>query len=202
LAGALTQLPHRLADTADHLVEVPGRLPGALSDALHRLSGSLPELADGLACSLAHLADGLPGALADLRQGLLGSLADVLDGFAALAKGVTGARADVLDRLAEALDQLRVAVDGGHYPVDDGCDVIQTHLDQRLGLHARDVDAKLSEVYVYAHRQIHQLEHLRLEGDVGVEIVELEVDLVHLDHGDVEEDVGIASGLAGVFGRV
>ena len=44
-----------------------------------------------------------------------------------------------------------------------------------------DVDADL---------ELDEVEHLCLQGDVRIEVVELEVRLVDLDDGDVQQDVG------------
>jgi hypothetical protein len=70
--------------------------------------------------------------------------------------------------------------------------VIEANLYERLRLDTLDVESHLSEVDVHTHVQLHEVEHLRLKRDVSVEILELEMDRVDLDHRHVEEDVGIS----------
>ena len=203
LARALADLTDSLAcafayvadGLARALADLTDRLARALADLTDRLARALANLADGLARALSDLADGIAGALAKHRKRLPGALADLLDCLAGLAHHVTGSSADVLDRLTEAVDELRVAVDGGHDAIDDRGHVVEADLEQCLRLDALDVDLELAQVDVHSDVQGDQVENLCLERHMGVEVGELEVDLVDLEHRDVEQHVRGLSGL-------
>jgi hypothetical protein len=167
---------------AGTLANVADCLPGAFADLPHSLTGSFAELADRLA-----------GSGADLPNGSTRAFAYVLDCLAGLAEGVSGASSDVFDRASEALDELRIAVDGGENSIHDRRDAIQPDFQQGLRLDPFDVDSKLAEVDVNPRVEFDQVEDLCLQGDAGVEVVDLEVDRVDLDDRDVEENVGIAA---------
>ena len=88
------------------------------------------------------------------------------------------------------LEQLGIAVERGHHAVDDRCHVVEPDLEERLRLDSLDVESDASEVDVDAHCELHEVEHVCLEGHVRVEVVELEMKTVDLDDRNVQEDVG------------
>src|SRR5829696_1872271 len=192
LARALARLTERLADAADELVEVACGLPGALADVADGLSGPLPHVADSLSRALTDLARGLAGALAHVLERRLGALADILGGVTGLVHGLTRALAHFGDCPTEALQQLRVAIERRHQPIDDGRDVVKPRLEDDFGMDALHVELDAAEVDVDTDVQLDQVEHPGLERHVRVEIVHLEVDQVHLQLGHIEQDVGRA----------
>ena len=58
------------------------------------------------------------------------------------------ARADLLERLPDALEHLRVTIERGQHAVDDRCDVVKTRAQQRLSLDALDLQLHLPELAV------------------------------------------------------
>ena len=106
-----------------------------------------------------------------------------------LSTACAGALADLGDGPAESLHQLGVAVEARHQAVDDRRDVIEPRLEDQLRLDALDVELDPAEVHVDAHVELDEVEHLRLERDVRVEVVELEVDRVDPQLRHVEQDV-------------
>jgi hypothetical protein len=92
---------------------------------------------------------------------------------------------DFLDRLADALQQLRVPVEREQHAVEDLGDVIEPRLEQRLCLDALDLQLDLSQVSLRADADVEQLPDLGKYGYPGIEIIDLDVDLVHLDDRDV-----------------
>ncbi len=154
------------------------------------LVGALAHLADRLPGALADVADRLPGALADVLDGALAALADVLDRLAGAFQRPAGAAADLLDRVADALQELRVAIQRGEYSPEDHRDVVEPRLEQRLRLDALDVQLDLAEPRRDAHVELDQVLQLGANGDRRPEVLDLDVDFVHLDDRDVEHDVG------------
>jgi hypothetical protein len=134
-------------------------------------------------------------ALTDLWQSQRRAVAHVLDRLARLADHVAGAGADVLDGLADAPDELRIAIDRGHNAIDDRAHVVEPDLEQSLRLDALDVDLQSAEVDVEPDVQCDQVEDLGLERDVRLEVRDLEIDLVDLDHRDVEQHVRVLARL-------
>ena len=167
----------------------------ALAHLADGLSGSFSDISDGLARTLTDLVDGVAGALADLGQGFLRTLADLLDGLSGLADHVTRAGAHVLESLAEALDELRISVDRREDPIDNRAHVVEADLEKRLGFHTLDVDLELPELHVHTDVQLDEVEYLGLDRDMRFEVRKLEVDLVHLHHRDIEQDVRILARL-------
>ena len=60
-----------------------------------------------------------------------------------------------------------------------------------LRLHALDLQRDAAELGVDADVELEQVEDLGLEGHPRAEVLHLQADLVDLDHGDVEVDVGV-----------
>src|SRR4029453_9876799 len=104
-----------------------------------------------------------------------------------------GATSYVFNRSPQALDELWIAVDGGENPIDDRRDAVEPDFQQSLRLDAFDVDSELAEMRVNPRVEFDQVEDLCLQGNASIEIVELEVDRVDLEHGDIEKNVGIAA---------
>jgi len=228
LTGNLTQALDRLADIANSLAGAfadvansPSRTLADLTDGLARafakltnsLPGALADIANGLAGPFADLTDSLIGSFTDLADGLAGSGPHVLNGsaraftnvlnrLAGLSESLTGTPADVFDRPAQAFDELRVAVDGGEDAVDDRRDAVEPDFQQGLRLNAFDVDSELAEVSVDSRVEFDQVQDLRLQRNPGVEVVELEVDRVDLDHGNVQENIGVAARVLYVGQRI
>jgi hypothetical protein len=175
LAKALDRLPHIAYGLTCAFANVANCLPGALTDVADRLAGALADLAHGLIGSFAELANGLPRSSADALNGSAGALADVLDRLAGLAESPPGAMPYVFDRPAQALDELRIAVDGGENPIDDRRDAIQPDFQQSLRLDAFDVDSELAEMRVDPRVEFDQVEDLRLQGNASIEVVELQM---------------------------
>ncbi len=192
LAGALAHVSDGLPSA---LADISNSLAGALADLADRLASAFPDVADGLARALADLVDCVANSLTDLGKSFARALADVLDRLTGLADHVTGASADVLDRLTEAMDQLGIAVDRGHHSIDDRRHVVEANLEQRLCLDPLDVDLELAEADVDSDVEADEVEHLRLERDVRFELRKLEVDLVDLEHRDVEQHVRVLARL-------
>jgi hypothetical protein len=172
------------------------------------LTGSLSELTDSLTCALtdplSELADGLTGSLSDLLHGPAGALSDVLDGalcalpnvldgtagtLAHILDGTAGTSADLLHCPAQALDQFRVSVQRRQHPVDDRGHVVKLDLEQGLRLDALYVELQRPELGVRPDAELDEVEHLGVQGYSSVQIVELELNLVDLDHRDVEKHV-------------
>jgi hypothetical protein len=161
-----------------------------LPDVADRLPGALPDVADGLPGALADVADRLPGALPNVAQRRLRALPDVLRRVAGLVDRFARALADLGDRAAQTLHELGVAIEARHQAIDDRGDVVEARLEHQLGLDALDVELDPAQVHVEAHVELDEVQDPRLEGDVRIEVVELEVDGVDPQLGDVEQNVG------------
>ncbi|MHC8561628.1 hypothetical protein ACW23B_08145 [Streptomyces albidoflavus] len=148
---------------------------------------ALPDALDGLARPLARLLDGLPGALAQLPYRLACTLAQVL------RRGTEPG--------GDLLQDLRVPVDGGEHPADDRGDVVEPDVEQGLRVHALDVQLHAGELDIGADVQLEEAQHLGLEGDPGPQLLDLEIDLVHVELRDVEVDVRIVGRPGGRRGR-
>src|SRR5215211_5589819 len=187
LAGALADVADGLAGASSDIADPP---LGAGSDLVEGLAGPLSDVADSLAGALADVPDSLCGAWPELLERPPGAPAHLLDRLAALGKRVAGAPADVLERGADALKQLGVPVDGCEHAVDRGRDVIESHLQQRLGFDSLHVNPDLAKGDVYADIELEQVQHLRLQRDVRLDVLDVEMEPVELDDGDVQNQVG------------
>lgn len=182
----------------------------ATADALDALSCSLPKSLDALARALPQALDALAGtsaqlgdALTDTTKRLVSPRPDTLaDTFNTLA----GPLAHLLHRLADAAgqvaDDLRVVVDRLDQPDDDRLDGVEADLDQRIDLDVVDDQADVAERGVGSDVERQQVEHLGVQADVRLEVVERELDPAHVRVG-VDEHVGpVALGrmLGALFG--
>src|SRR6185436_1702300 len=89
----------------------------------------------------------------------------------------------------DAVDEVRVPIERRHQPIDDRRDVIEPDLEERLSLDSLEVELQLVELDLDADIEVEQLEHLRLQRDLRVEVLDLEVERIELDDRHVEEDV-------------
>jgi hypothetical protein len=167
------------------LADVPDCLAGTLADASHGLASAFPDVAHRLA-----------GALPDILKGALGALSDLLGRVTRLVDRLTRTLADLGDRPAQPLDELRVAIKARHQTVDDGGDVIQPGLEQRLDLDALYVERHLAQVDIDSNVQLDEVQHIGLDRQVRVEVIELEVDQVYPQLWNVEQNVGRPTGIA------
>ena len=99
------------------------------------------------------------------------------------------AASDLLDGLADTLEQLRVAVKREHYALEDLAYVVQPRFEQRLRLDALDLQLNLAQVNLRADADFEQLPDLREYSYPGIEVIDLDIDLVHLDNRNVCEDI-------------
>jgi len=187
LGGALAEALRRLSRALSHLAE---RLTRALSHLWERLLGALADPAETLVGALSDVAEGRARALADLRQRLAGALPHFLDGIAGFVEQVPGPTADLLHGVAHPFEKLGIAVEREKYALEDLRDVVETGLEQRLRLDSLDLQLDLSEVSMGADFEVQQLSDLGEKGDAHVEVIDLDVDLVDLDDGNVDEHVG------------
>jgi hypothetical protein len=142
------------------------------------LASALAHVADRLARTLTDVPRGLSGTLPDILQRALGTLTDVLGGIARLTYGLARSPADLGNRPAQSFHQLGIAIEARHQAIDDGRDVVEARLQHHLRLDSLDVELDPAEVYVHAHVQLDEIEHVRPEGDMSVEVVEFEVDQI------------------------
>jgi hypothetical protein len=189
LPSTLAELSERLPGAADQLVEIAGCLPRALSDVADGLSGPLSDVADCLSGPLSDVPDGLPSSLADVAYRLartladilerpLGALPDLLGGVPGLVDCLTRTLANLGDCAAQPLYELGVAIEARHEAVDDRGDVIEPGLQHGLHLDALYVELDSAEVDIDADVELDEIEHVRLDGEVSVEVVQLEMDQV------------------------
>jgi hypothetical protein len=78
----------------------------------------------------------------------------------------------------------------GERPVHDGAHVVEPHLQQRLDLDALYGELGVAQLGVDAGRQLRQVEHLREERNLGLQVVYLDVEVLEAHHWRVEQDVG------------
>jgi hypothetical protein len=174
-ACAFTDVFHRVVESLAHKVS------SASADILDRRARTGPYILHRVVEPFAHklacaCADVFHSRIEPLAHKLAGTLTHIFD-----------RRAHALD---EPLDDLRVAVYGGEDPVDDGGNVVEPDLEERLCFDALYNELDPAEVRVDPDRELHEVKHLRVERHLGPQIVELEVDLVHLDDRHVEQHVG------------
>ena len=127
----------------------------------------MADLINGTAGALADVLHGATSALADVLDRPLGAFSNILDGVARassdLADALAGPCADLFERLPDALEQLRIAIERGQHAVDDRGDVVETRSQQRLSLDALDVQLDLPELDVNADAQLDQVEYLGVQ---------------------------------------
>jgi hypothetical protein len=98
--------------------------------------------------------------------------------------------ADLLDGLPDALQQLGIAIQREKHAFEDLTDVVETRLEQCLRLDSLDLQLDLAQMSLRTDTYVEQLPDLGEHGDACIEVVDLDVDLVHLDDRDVGQDVG------------
>jgi hypothetical protein len=99
------------------------------------------------------------------------------------------AASNFLQRLADALQQLRVAIQREEYALQDLADIVEPCLEQHLRLDPLDLQLDLAEVGLHADADVEQLPDLGEHGDPGIEVIDLDIDLVHLHDRDVRQDI-------------
>ncbi|GAA4931003.1 hypothetical protein GCM10023224_08570 [Streptomonospora halophila] len=82
---------------------------------------------------------------------------------------------------------MRVVVDRFQDPLDDRSDIVETHLQQGLRLDPLDGETDTPEFNIRTHIEFHQVQDLSLQRHPRPEVLDLKLDLVHLDHRDVEQ---------------
>ena len=111
----------------------------------------------------------------DVLHRIAGTFTDVLDGvpraLADLANALPEARTELLDRPADALDQLRIAIERRQHAVDDGGHVVQPSPEQGLRLDPFDGELDLAELRMHADAQLHEIEDLGVERKARLQIV-------------------------------
>jgi hypothetical protein len=173
---------------------VPGKgLSRSLTGPLHALAYTFTGLLDALSDAFSGLFDTLPRAFAqalnalarartDLLHALTGSLADLFDAFAHVLHGLAHAPGEVAD-------DLRVVVDGFDQPHHDVLHGVQADFHQGVDLHVLDQQPDVLQAGVRPHRQFQQVEHLGVQADGRLEVVEVELDAPDVRVG-VHEHVG------------
>jgi hypothetical protein len=177
-------------------------LLGALADAAEGLVGSLTDLPDCLAGTFTDLADGLSRALAKVLNRSLGTFANVLDCLTALTDEMASALASLLGRMADPFEQLGIAVERGQYPLEDQGDVVESRLQQSLGLDTLDLQLHFAQAGVSADADLNEVAHLRHDRHLCSQVSDFDVDLIDLNDGDVEKDVGTVGQIVRIDDRV
>jgi hypothetical protein len=110
---------------------------------------------------------------------------------------VPRAGADFVERgpeaRGEALEDLRVAVHGGHHPLDDRREVLEPDLEERLGVDAVDLQADTAQGRIDADVELHEIQDLGGERHARLQLVDVQFDLVDVEPGDVEQDVRLVA---------
>ncbi len=112
------------------------------------------------------------------------------------------ALAHLFGRAADPFEQLRVAIERRQHALEDQADVVEPRLQQRLRLDALDLQLHFAEADVGADADLHQIAHLRHDRHLRPQVIDLDVDFVDLDDGDVEEDVRAVGKLVRIDDRV
>jgi hypothetical protein len=113
------------------------------------------------------------------------SFRGVPDALSDAIEHLARAFADLLDRLSDAVDQLRIPVECGHHAINDRRDVVEPHLEQCLRLDPLQIDLELVEVSFDADVDFEEIEDLGLQRHLHLEVLDLQVDRVDLDHRNV-----------------
>jgi hypothetical protein len=174
----------------------------ALTYAAERLVSTLADLADCLASAFPDLADRLAGSLADVLHRALGSFANILDCLASLADEMASALAHLFGCMANPFEQLRIPIERGQYPLEDQGDVVEPRLQQSLSLDALDLQLHFAQAGLGTHADLHQVAYLRHDRHLRLQVVNLDVDLIDLDDGNVEKDIGTVWQLVRIDYRV
>jgi hypothetical protein len=169
LAGRIAELPDRPA--------WPERLSCCVGQAAKRLAGRTPRL-HGLLRRLSDVAECLTDCAARPER-LLPKLADAPD--------------RVVDGLDEALENFRIAVEGGQRPIEDVVEVLKSHLQLGFGLYTLDVHLDLAEGDVHTCDDLEQVRELCTQRQMRLELLDVDVDLVDFDLPDVDVDVRVVT---------
>ncbi len=197
LADALSGLPDALSDSlpglaeplADPLAGLRDTLPGALAEVSDPLPDALPELSDTLSGTLAHIRERLVGALADLRKRLLGALAGVLGDVSGGPEELPGSCPRVLDGPADSAQELWVSVERHGDALDDRVHGVEARIEEGLCLDPVDLELDLVEADLGADAELGQPAHLGDHRHLSPQILDLDLDLVDLDHRHVDDHV-------------
>jgi hypothetical protein len=195
LADALEALLGALAEALDALL-------GAPPQALDALLGAPPQALDALLRALADSGNAPSGALTDVRNGALGALAGAFHDVAGVGKQIVCSATDVAQGLADALEQFRVPVKRCEHASEELRDVSQAGLEQRLRLDPLNVELHLPEPDSSAGAYLDEVPGVDEHGEVGAQIVQLELDLVDLDDGSVDVDIDRLVDLARIDDRI
>src|SRR5215207_5429439 len=198
----LAALPEILQSLLGALPDALNALLGALPEALDTLLGASPKTLDALLRAAADAGNAPSGTATDVLNGALGALASASHGVAGVGQQIVGSATDVAQGLADALEQLRVPVKRGEDATEDLRDVAQAGLEQRLGLDALNLELYLPEPDSSAGTYLDEVPGLREHGEVGAQIVQLELDLVDVDDRSVDVDVDRLVDLAWIDDRI
>jgi hypothetical protein len=208
----------------DSLSQTAYSLPYTLAQSLAEVADALTEPAEGLACRAADLPDGtarterLTGRVcqATERLGRRASrlyrlprrLPHVAEGLRDRSAGTEGLLAQLADaaqrvvhRVDEALEDLRVPVEGRQGTIEDVVEVLEPDLQFGLSLDAFDVDLDLPQVDVHSRHDLEEIRELRSQSQVRLELLDVDVDLVDFHLSDVDVDVRIVARLAAFEAR-
>src|SRR5215207_7546807 len=202
ITASSSALLRRAALRLAALPEILQSLLGALTEAFDALLGASPKTLDALLRAAADAGNAPSGTATDVLNGALGALASASHGVAGVGQQIVGSATDVAQGLADALEQLRVPVKRGEDATEDLRDVAQAGLEQRLGLDALNLELYLPEPDSSAGTYLDEVPGLREHGEVGAQIVQLELDLVDVDDRSVDVDVDRLVDLAWIDDRI
>jgi hypothetical protein len=216
LAGRLPRLPR---GSTGSLAETAHRLSGCLLQSLPEAAQTLTDATERLACGAAELphsspgAERLPGRVRKPAKcltrgsaglnGLLRRLAHVVERLrhcAARPERLLTQVADVVDRvidgLDEALEDLWIAIECREGSIEDVVEVLEADLEPRLRINPFDVDLDLPEVDVDTGHDLEEVRQLGAKREVGLQLLDVDVDLVDVHLVDVYEDIRVVARLA------
>jgi len=165
-----------LSGPADALTEVPGSLPHATTHRLDPGAGTLADLLYRAPRTLADLLYRAPRTLADLPQAASRALADL-----------GSSRTDSAGQIGQ---NLRVIIDRPHHLAEDQRDLVQANLELGDRIHALDIKQDTRQRHLGAHMKLEQIQDAGLQGDLGLEVVDFEVDFLNLEGRNVKEHIG------------
>jgi hypothetical protein len=127
--------------------------------------------------------------LPDVLHRALRALAGALQDVAGIAEQIPRSATHVAECLAYALEQLRVAIECGEDARQDRRHVVQSRLQQRLRLHALNLELDFAEARGGTSVDLDEVASLGQDGEVGPQVIELELDLIDLDDRRVDIDI-------------
>jgi hypothetical protein len=107
-----------------------------------------------------------------------------------LAHHLSGRAPDLSYRPDQALQDLRVLADGVEGLVEEGTYLLKPHLQEHLGLQALIVSSTLSRSTSAPTDSLDEVGQLREDRHVGPEPLYVQIDLLDLEHGHVQQHVG------------